>query len=380
MNPSSNNNTGATPNLPSRPNLPFLSQIQDPSSQPVPNLNSTPTNTAQPSFGGFPPGMNQNQSAQPPSGNLQPSFGGFPPGLNQNPSVPPPPNNPQSSFGGFPPGMNLNQTQSPSNNSQTPSSGVSPGTNTNQMSSPPTATNPQSTSAGLPSGMNPQSAPSTTIPRMNAQQGSSTNPMTSVRNQTNDDDDNVSRLELDYPIENVLIDANIPSTMAIKINEVVEQDRLGQAYHIHRYTFEPSAPQQISFGNNQHISRHSVQNPYHGGTRHIREIHNDHQNSSIDNMDYPPRSHKHYRRRYQPDSETSLNQYIDQLLHTPGSIVIQAHNSNDLHHILNQHLSNNHINPTSSSIYPFQSNTNTLTEPVFHYTARALPNDPMRLY
>ncbi|CAF1511745.1 unnamed protein product [Adineta ricciae] len=52
--------------------------------------------------------------------------------------------------------------------------------------------------------------------------------------------------EYDYPIENVVIDGNIPSSMATKINQAVERDR---------------------FGHSQQI-KHS----YLGGTRRIREI------------------------------------------------------------------------------------------------------------
>ncbi|CAF4755176.1 unnamed protein product, partial [Rotaria sp. Silwood2] len=37
---------------------------------------------------------------------------------------------------------------------------------------------------------------------------------------------------IDYPIENVLIDENIPSSMAIKINEAIDYDRFGNAYYL----------------------------------------------------------------------------------------------------------------------------------------------------
>ncbi|CAF0938976.1 unnamed protein product [Adineta ricciae] len=52
--------------------------------------------------------------------------------------------------------------------------------------------------------------------------------------------------EYDYPIENVVIDGNIPSSMAMKINRAVERDR---------------------FGHSQQIKH-----PYRSGTRRIREI------------------------------------------------------------------------------------------------------------
>ena len=107
MNPPSNINTGATSNPPPRTGLPFLGQIQDPSARSTFNPASTSPNNPQPSMGGFPPGMNLNQSGPPPSG-------GFPPGMNRNQSGPPP-------TGGFPPGMNPNQSgPPPTNNPQSP--------------------------------------------------------------------------------------------------------------------------------------------------------------------------------------------------------------------------------------------------------------------
>jgi hypothetical protein len=387
MNSSSNINTGTTPNLPSRAGLPFLSQIQDSSSRSPINLTSASTNNPQPSFGGVPPGVNPNQPRTPTPANPQPSFGGVPPGVNPNQPRTPTPANPQPSFGGSSSGTNLNQTPTPPTNVQSPSSRVSPGMNTNQASLPSTTNNPQSSVPGFLPGMNPQSLPSTSnLPPsdsnnlVNPQQGPFTKSVSSFRNESNNNDDNVSRLELDYPIENVLIDANIPPTVAIKINEVVEKDRFGNAYHIHRYTFEPSTPQQISFGNNQHMIHRFVENPHHGGARHIREIHDNHQNSLFDDMIYPQRSNKQDRQHHHHYSETSLDQYIEELLHTPGSIFIQAQDFNDLQRILNQQLPNNQLIPIQSSINPFQTNTNTFAEPVFYYTAQALPNDPMRIY
>jgi hypothetical protein len=510
-NPSSNMNTRTTPNLPSREGLSFVSQIQESSAPSTMNPTSTSTINPQLTLSGFPPGMNSNQSTQPPPNNSQPSVGGFIPGMNLNQTqapvnnaqspmsalfpgmnanktsapanntqspmstlfpgmnanqTPAPANNAQPSASGFPPGMNLNQTPAPTNNTESPMSKLFPGMNANQTPAPanntesamsklfpgmnanqtptptnntesamsklfpgmnanqtPTPTNntesamsklfpgmnanqtpapannTQSPMSKLFPGMNAnQTSPPPTSNLINAQQGPLTKHRSSFRNQSNDDD-NVSRLELDYPIENVLIDANIPSAIAIKINEAVEQDRRGNTYHIHRYTFEPSTSQQISSGNNQHVTRRLVDNPYHGGTRHIREIHNDHQNSLFNDMTFQG-SNKENRPARHLYSQTSLNEYVEQLLQNPRSIVIHAQNSNDLQHILNQHLSNNQrittylsnnqaiptylsnnqTIPTQPSINSFQLNTNPFTEPFFHYTASALPYDPMRIY
>ncbi|CAF0937057.1 unnamed protein product [Rotaria sp. Silwood1] len=266
---------------------------------------------------------------------------------------------------------------------------------TNQTSPTSATSIPQIHQTGSPADMSSRPLPSTQVSGMNIQQGSSIKRTPSFRDQSYDDD-NVSRIELDYPIENVLVDAGIPSTVAIKINELVEQDRLGKNYHIHRYTYEPPL-QQISVGNNQHMNRRLMDDNYYGGTRYIREIQNDNQNVLFDNTYHPPRSNQHYARR-RSYSETSLNRYIDQLMQKPGGIVIQAQNSQNLQEILGQYLYNNELMPTQSSINPpylpfyppppslpaptphLSLNTNPITEPFSYYTAYALPNDPMRCY
>jgi hypothetical protein len=365
-----------------------------------------PTNNQSSSFRGFPPGMGPNQSAASPPYNSSPPFGGFPPGMNANQSSPPPPsNNRPTSFPGFPPGMGPNQSAaSPPYNSSPPFGGFPPGMNPNQSSRPPAANNRSMSFRGFPPGMNPQSLPSTPGPSMNNPNNSMNNPqrsltrrMDSFQNQPNNNDDNVSRLEVDYPIENILVDANIPSAVAVKINETVEQDRLGNAYHIHRYTFEPSS-QHMSFRNPQHSHHHRPGGHiHHGGTRHIREIHNEHYDPLFSGMINPHQSNRHsHHRQHHHHSETSLDDYIDRLLHAPGSIVIQAKDSSDLNNILTQHLppnqtitqqltrdpfpSNSMNFIQSNTMNPIQSNTNSSDGPVFYYTAQALSNDPMRGY
>ena len=227
--------------------------------------------------------MNLNQPGAPPTNNPQPPTGGFPPGMNLNQSGPSSSTNPPPVSTG-PPGTNLNSTQTPATTGQSALAKLfgGGGANTNPTAPPPGTTNSQPSLHGLLQGTNTQQSQSTSNLPTNTQQNSSTKPTSTFNPNRSNNDDNVSRLELDYPIEKVLIDADIPSTVAIKINEAIEQDRLGHAYHIHRYTFEPSAPQQISIGNNQHILRRVVDHPSHGGTRYIREVYDDQQNPSID--------------------------------------------------------------------------------------------------
>ena len=339
-----------------------MPQTADSSSRSAQNPTPTFFTNAQSSSTGFLPGMNSNQPPPPP--------------------LPPPlPSNSASVFGGFPPGMNANQTQPPANNSQFPPNQNFPGMNMNQMSSSSTPSHPKSSSAGFTPGPNEQ----TSFPQSNFPPNNSLNPpqgiLPSFRNQSNIDDDNRSHLELDYPIENVLIDANIPSAMAIKINDVIEQDRFGNRHRIHRYTFEPPGSQHLSFTNQQQNNQHFGDNSFHGGTRHIREVHDHDYNPSFDDLSYPHSSKKPSRRRQQHDyyPETSLNQYIDQLLHTPGSTVIQAQNDNDLQRILNQQFYPQLL-PAQPSMNVFQSNSDSIPGPVFYYTARALHDDPMRNY
>ena len=354
MSPSANTDNVAAPDLPSRPSFVFPPQNPDPSSRP-------PVNPQQP-FVGFPPGMNPNQPPPPSSNNPPPTMAGFPPGMNLNQPPPSSSNNPPPKMTGFPPGLNFNQPPPPSSNNQ-------------PSAPPPPQNNPQQPFTGFPPGLNSQPTNVQTNDPINPHQGIVSGRSSSYRSQSNNQDDNVSRLELDYPIENVLIDANIPSAVAVKINDAVEQDRLGNAYHIHRYTFEPSGPQHLSYNNQRQTG-----NSLHGGTRHIRELHNDHQNPLFNDVPYSSRSNKHSRRRHHYQSETALDQYIDQLLHTPGSTVIEARNYNDLQHILNQRLVPTQAYPTQPAITPFQSNIDAFNGPVFYYTARALQHDPMRNY
>ncbi|CAF2801423.1 unnamed protein product [Rotaria sp. Silwood2] len=403
-NPSSNINNSPASRFPSQSNFPVIPTIVNAS---VVNPTPTSRNNPPPSFSGLPPGMNPNESATSAPNNPSSSLGGFPPGMNTNQSSAIPATNPMLSlFGGAPSGTNTNQAQtSPqqqplTNDIQPPMIKLVSAMKTNQTSPPSATTIPQLHQTGGPSlDRNTKSFPSTQIARMNdtnnpmnTQQGSLINREPSFRNRAYDDD-NVSRLELDYPIENVLVDAGIPATVAIKINEIVEQDRLGKAYHIRRYTYEPPV-QRISIGNNQYLNRRLNTDTYYGGTRYIREIQNDDRNVVYDNTYDPQRSNKYYQRR-RSYSESSLNRYIDQLIQTPGSIVIQAENYQNLQDILGQYLYNDAIMPTQSSISPpylplpppppppslpppLPLNTSTAVDPLFYFTACALPNDPIR--
>jgi hypothetical protein len=126
---------------------------------------------------------------------------------------------------------------------------------------------------------------------------------------------NISNLEIDYPIENVFINENIPSSIAMKINETVEHDRFGNTYNTHRYAYKPKT-QHISIGNNQHWECRLVENDHQMGVRYIREI------------NYP-----------------------------------QKQNLNNAQIILD--------NSPQLNCFP---------TPIHHFTAHALPNDPMRYY
>lgn len=375
------------PNPPIRPGFPFPSSNQ-------PGAPTTPRGNLRPSFGGFPPGMNGNPAMPPPNA-PPPSSSGFPPNLNPSPT-PPPTMNSQNLSNGSPEGLNSNLPLSMSN-IQSSSNGFLPGLDSNQTPPPPsnnppsaltrlfggantnqTAPNPPSSFPGISSGGNSQAR----LPSQN----NPNNPQSDnlLRSRSSNDDEALSRLELDYPIENVLIDANIPSAMAIKINDVVEQDRLGNAYRVHRYTFEPSGPQHMSFKTQTPSGMNSS---FRGGTRQIREIHNQHSSSSPDTRSHPHRSNRRPRRRYDDHhaSTTTLEQYIEQLLRTPGSTVIQAQSSNDLQQIINQQLLYPQVvsPPPAPSYLSYPSNLNSYNEisgPVFYYTARALYDDPMRRY
>ena len=331
-----------------------------------------PTSNAPPSFGGFPPGMNASQPAAPapaPTSNAPASFGGFPPGMNTSQSNLPAPMN----FAGFPPGMNGSQA-APTGNATAPLAGFPPGLNMNQSTQPPannnSATNvPQFSSAGPPSGMLTHNA-----------NNAFNDHLSSFRSQSNynHNADSVSRLELEYPIENVLIDANIPSAVAIKVNDAVERDRLGNNHVIRRYTFEPPS-KTIAFRNStDHLIDPHSENSRHIGIRHIREISPDGRHSPLDEIDRPRRSsHRNQHRRHH--SQAPVDRYVDELLRTPGRTVFHVDNSNALQQILGQSLFTPQIFPTEPLIFPSQSNFSSVQEPINYFVARALPYDPMRI-
>ena len=348
----SNNNRGPASFPPAQSGSPFAPPSQDPTSRgpftPLP----TPTNNPPTSLGGFPPGMNLNQSAPaPPANNATPSLG-------------------------FPPGMNLNQPRPPlaANVQPSSSSGFSPGMNFNQ---PPLTANPPPAVPGFLLGMNRNPTGAPQMPPMsgpNNQPTAGVQPNMPPQNQSNDDD-NVSRLELDYPIENVLIDANIPSAVAVKVNQAVERDRLGNAFHVHRYAVEPSS-QQLSYGDGQQMPSRPIRHSQQSGTRHIREIYNDHHDAPFEHSRHGHGRHRDHRHH----TDAHINEYVDRLIQTPGSIVIQADNLNNLQQILGQHQSNVPHLASHAPTGLFQTSAASFPEPIHYYTARALPNDPMRSY
>ncbi|CAF0839281.1 unnamed protein product [Rotaria sordida] len=148
----------------------------------------------------------------------------------------------------------------------------------------------------------------------------------------------ISNYEIDYPIENVLFDKNIPSTMAIKINEAVEYDRFGNTYYNRHYAYEPSI-QHINIGNRQQIDRHLIENSRPEGMRYIREINN--------NYDcYPQKT---------------------------NDKIFQRENFNNLQSIIND------IPQVNYQIISSNDNFNCYPISINHFTACALPNDPMRI-
>ncbi|CAF3329232.1 unnamed protein product [Rotaria socialis] len=373
--------------------------------QPAP----APANNPTTSFSGFPPAMNLNQSAPAPTNNPSSAIGSFPPGMNPNQPAPAPTNNATTSFNGFPADMNLNQSApaptnnppivninqaqtSPSSTNNAPSSFSKflPGLGGNKSTSTTTTNDPQTTQTNYPSIMNsPSQFPSTQVPSMNDSNYSTNSqskpimkPILSFQNQSHangdNGDDNGSRLELDFPIENVLADSNIPSAMAIKINETIERDRLGNAYHINRYTIEPPM-QRIYIGNDEPITRRLSNNNFHVGTRHITEIENFNPNLLSNNIiDCQRLTGQHHRHHSQSDA--SLDDYLDQLIRKSGGTVIQAQSFQHLQQLINQYISHYQFMPTQSSTNPPPLDTNNIKEPVFYYTARALPTDPMAHY
>ncbi|CAF1673975.1 unnamed protein product [Rotaria magnacalcarata] len=149
---------------------------------------------------------------------------------------------------------------------------------------------------------------------------------------------NLSNFEIDYPVEDVLIDENIPSSIAIKINEAVEYDRFGNAYRTQRYAYEP-AVQQLNIGNKQQIQRRLLGNSHPHGMRYIREI--------INNQ---PRSQNLYKQDYQIQDLNNIELLID------------------------------HIPQLNCQVVPSQIAYDSFSIPINHFTANALPNDPMQIY
>jgi hypothetical protein len=266
------------------------------------------------------------------------------------------------------------------------------------MNSSPAAvtTNAPATSAGFLPGINTTQPPAnnnsmTSFPQLSAASLLSGAPMNNANNafndrmpsfrsqsKDNDNGDSVSRIELEYPIENVLIDANIPSAVAIKVNDAVERDRLGNNHIIHRYTFEPPS-KTISFHKStDHVIDQHPENSRHVGMRHIREISPNGRHYLLDEIDHP-RRRSHRSRHQRHHSQIPVDRYVDELLQTPGRTVFQVDSSNALQQILDQTLYNPQILPTQSSLFPSQSNFNSVQEPINYFTARALPYDPMRI-
>lgn len=134
---------------------------------------------------------------------------------------------------------------------------------------------------------------------------------------------NRSQYEIDYPIDRVIVDDHISPSIAIKINDAVEYDRFGNAYHTHRYAYQPTT-QEISLGNQQRIQRQLIDPRPHRGIRRIREI------------------------PIAPVNEPEM------FSNYPAPTPI--------------------FNPISSNNFLFCS------QPICHYTALASPNDPMRIY
>jgi hypothetical protein len=128
-------------------------------------------------------------------------------------------------------------------------------------------------------------------------------------------------------VEDVVFDGNVPSSVAIKVNEAVEYDRFGNQYYTHRYVYEPTI-QRFTINGNQQIQRRLLRKPRHKGMRYIREINNEN--------DYPQRQFH----------QTFPTQNMDNLQFMVNS----------------------------------QYNLHSFPTTVHHFTAHALPNDPMRFY
>jgi hypothetical protein len=333
--------------------LPSASQIRTPSNLSSQNSSSrSPLNFMPSTINNPSTSMNSDQ----PSAITIPGFPGI---TNPGPTGP-------TNSSSLPPDMKPNPStvSSLQNNSSTAmnSNGFRP-TPFNSMIPPNTSSSPFVTSGNQnPNGIsNQQNAPTSLVP--------------STRSQPINNDDSLSRLELDYPIENVLIDANIPSSIAIKINDVVDKDRLGNIHHTHRYTFEP-ASQQTSFSNLQQTTSSFNQSIRPIGIRHIREINSDRSNLSMNDIDYnQQRQQQSIYPPYPSYSPIHVESSIEQYRRSPGHFIIEPDNINSLEYSLRTqpvHVHTEHeLSPLGLLPFP---------EPILYYSAFALPDDPMKLH
>ncbi|CAF1355501.1 unnamed protein product [Adineta steineri] len=113
---------------------------------------------------------------------------------------------------------------------------------------PPLRISPHSTLIGLPTNLNRQLHNPSSRPVRSSFTQRSNRPHSSFQSRNH-----FSNYEYDYPIEDIIIDKNIPSSIAMKINQAVEQDRVGSSHH---------------------IECRLVRNTPQHGLRHIREIPN----------------------------------------------------------------------------------------------------------
>jgi len=188
---------------------------------------------------------------------------------------------------------------------------------------PPLRISPNSTLVGFPPSPNRQSSwlgRSSFLPQQNR-------PPFPTRLLPSRPQTNISNIQIDYPIENVLIDETVPPSIAIKINEAVEHDRFGNSYYTQHYAYEPKT-QHIIIGNNQQMQRRLIGNSHQTGRRYIREIQNE---------------------KFSP----------------------QKQNFNNIELI---------IDNTPQENYLYQYCLNSFPVPIHHFIAFASPNDPMRCY
>lgn len=179
----------------------------------------------------------------------------------------------------------------------------------------------------------------------------------SVQNWSDNNGNIGSRIEIDYPIENILVDANIPSSVAIKINDVVEKDRLGNAFRVHRYTFEPDSQNFTFSSSSQGLIRHREDESQPRGRRHIREI--------PLNNEFLPVSSRPQETNPFPTETTPFN---------------RSDNRHPIRNVLPTSVDTNFLEQLSVDIpeYPLIQRKACTEEPIFYYTARALHYDPMR--